>query len=49
MENLIIVAILAVIIGFAARYVIKARKRGAKCIGCPAGSSCDCGCGAKDA
>ena len=49
MTDLIIVAILAVILGAAARYVYKAKKNGAKCIGCSAGeggcSSCSCGCG----
>lgn len=55
MDNFIIVAVLAVIVVFAARYVIKAKKSGRKCIGCPDGcscpskssdgSSCSCGCG----
>lgn len=40
MENLIIIIILAVMIGGAAAYLIKARKSGRKCIGCPAGGSC---------
>ena len=40
MEDLIIIAILAVVIGFAARYVYKAKKSGKKCIGCPEGCSC---------
>lgn len=41
MENLIILAILVVIVGFAARYVYKSKKSGRKCIGCPDGS-CNC-------
>lgn len=41
MTDLIVVAILVVIIGAAARYVYKAKKNGVKCIGCPAGQ---CGC-----
>ena len=54
MENIIIIAILAVIIGLASRYVYKAKKSGHKCVGCPdgcccskEGSSCSgsCGCG----
>lgn len=54
MENIIIVAILVVIIGFAASYIYKAKKSGRKCIGCPDGcscaarkngESCSCGCG----
>ena len=48
MKDLILILILAVIIGSAARYVYKAKKSGAKCIGCSAGeggcSGCGCGC-----
>ncbi len=54
MENYIIIAVVAVIIGLAAWYVIRAKKRGQKCIGCPGGCSakqnengcgcCSCGC-----
>jgi len=55
MENVIILAVLAVIIGFSARYVHKSRKTGGKCIGCPDGASCPyknsgkgcCGCQTK--
>jgi len=47
MENFIIIAIVLVIIGLAAWYVIRAKKRGQKCIGCPYCSenkngSCSC-------
>ncbi|MBQ7896743.1 MAG: FeoB-associated Cys-rich membrane protein [Oscillospiraceae bacterium] len=56
MENLVIILILAVILGLAARYVYKAKKSGRKCIGCPSGGcncqsnstkpgQCCCGCG----
>ena len=44
MTDLIAVVILAVIIGFAARYVYKAKKSGAKCIGCPYKRSGACTC-----
>lgn len=50
MENLILVVLLGVILGGAAGYVYKAKKRGTKCIGCPDGSKCSgscsggCGC-----
>jgi len=38
-----IIAILAAVLGLALRYIIKAKKSGAKCIGCSAGcSSCSC-------
>lgn len=40
MTDLIVIAVLAVIIGFAARYVYKAKKSGAKCIGCPVEGGC---------
>ena len=56
MKDLILLLILAAIIGAAALYVYKAKKRGVKCIGCPAGgcSGCNggcsggCGCGSQD-
>lgn len=35
MENYIIIAIVLIIIGLAAFYVIRKKKKGAKCIGCP--------------
>ena len=40
MENVIIIAVLVIIIGFAAAYVIKAKKSGKKCIGCPDAVGC---------
>ncbi len=40
MDNFIIIAILVVIIGFAAFYVYRAKKSGRKCIGCPDGKTC---------
>ena len=48
--DVIIVVVLALILGLAARYVYKAKKSGRKCIGCPSGGSCSgncacCGCG----
>ncbi|MBP3674256.1 MAG: FeoB-associated Cys-rich membrane protein [Oscillospiraceae bacterium] len=46
MENIILIAVIAAIIGCAAGYVYKAKKRGVKCIGCPSGCSCSSGgCG----
>lgn len=54
MADLFVVAILAVIVGAAIVYIIKEKKRGVKCIGCPAArncagknhgdSGCSCGC-----
>lgn len=43
MENLLIILILGAIIGFALGYIMKAKKRGQKCIGCPHGGSCGSG------
>lgn len=40
MDNFIIIAILVLIIGAAAFYLIRAKKRGVKCVGCPSGSEC---------
>ena len=40
MVNLIAVAVIAVIVGAAAGYVYKEKKRGAKCIGCSAAGAC---------
>ena len=40
MTDIIIIAIVVLIIGAAAAYVIKAKKSGKKCIGCPDGCSC---------
>lgn len=40
MENLILVALLIVILGAAVIYIIKEKKRGVKCIGCPAAGTC---------
>ena len=47
MENIIIVAILAVIVGCACAYLIKAKKRGEKCIGCPYAKQCSGKCGGR--
>jgi len=54
MADIVVIAVLAVIVGLAALYVIKAKKNGRKCIGCPEGcrpsengvcTACSCGCG----
>lgn len=45
MENLIILAVVAVIITLSGRYLYRAKKRGARCIGCPSGCSCNEKCG----
>ncbi len=40
MENLIVTLILCAIVGAAGRYLYKARKKGAACIGCSCSGSC---------
>lgn len=52
MADLIIILIIVAVVGAAVGYIIKAKKSGAKCIGCPVegcsskhGSSSGCGCG----
>lgn len=40
MDNLIIVVVLALIIGVAVAYVVRAKKNGVKCVGCPDGKEC---------
>jgi len=45
MENYILIAILALIIGGAGFYVWKAKKSGKKCSGCPDSGQCAKGCG----
>ena len=51
--NIIIIAVILLIVGLAVFYVIKAKKSGKKCIGCPdsgtcgassKASACSCGC-----
>ena len=46
MADLIIIAVIALIVAAAARYIYKEKKSGAKCIGCPASKNCggSCGC-----
>lgn len=40
MENIVIIVALALIIGLAMAYVIKEKKKGTKCIGCPNAKTC---------
>lgn len=46
MTDIIVVLVLLTILGGAAFYVYRAKKKGARCIGCPHSGSCgkaDCG------
>lgn len=45
MTNLIVFLMIAAIVGGAGRYIYRAKKRGVKCIGCPAGETCGKGGG----
>ena len=53
MENHIIIVIVAAIISGAIGYIVKAKKSGKKCIGCPEAKRCgkensSCNCTSKD-
>ena len=43
MVNLLIIAIVGTIVGLAVGHILKSKKRGVKCIGCPEGCSCTTG------
>lgn len=45
MTDLIVIGITAVILGLAAGYVVRAKKKGKRCIGCPEGGTCTGNCG----
>ena len=40
MENIVVIAVIVLIVGFATAYVIKEKKKGVKCIGCPNAKTC---------
>ena len=40
MTDVIVIAIVLVIVAAALTYIIRAKKRGVKCIGCPHGGKC---------
>lgn len=56
LANIIAVLIVALAVGAAVRYIVKAKKKGVKCIGCSAAGSCssaqkghsECSCGCQD-
>ena len=41
----IVIAVIALIVGGAAFYIVKAKKSGKKCIGCPDSAHCSGRCG----
>ena len=40
MENVIVLAVLAVIVGAVVWYLVRAKKRGEACVGCPYAKGC---------
>ena len=42
--NILVIALLAVILGLAAGYIYRSKKKGRKCIGCPDSGSCSGNC-----
>lgn len=44
MSNFIVLLVIGLIVGSAAGYIYKAKKRGVKCIGCPDAPSCGGNC-----
>ena len=40
MTDFVVVMVLVMIVGLAVTYMVKAKKRGDKCIGCPSGGKC---------
>ncbi len=44
MDTVIVSIVIVVIVGLAAHYVYKAKKRGQKCIGCPHSQCGNCCC-----
>ncbi len=44
MVDLIVILILAVIVGSAVLYIVKEKKKGTKCIGCPMAGQCSRTC-----
>ncbi len=45
MENVILFGVLVAIFGGVIWYIVKAQKRGQKCIGCPHSATCGGNCG----
>ena len=55
MTDIILIGILLIVVGGAVFYIVKAKKSGARCIGCPAAGNCQgkkdgqraCNCGSQ--
>ena len=44
MKNIIVILIIALILVLAIFYIVREKKKGAKCIGCPSANTCPRGC-----
>ncbi len=40
MKNLIAIIVILVVLGLATAYIVRSKKKGVKCIGCPSGGNC---------
>lgn len=40
MADIILLAVIAIVVGIAANYIVKEKKKGVKCIGCPNSGTC---------
>ncbi len=40
MDNFIVIAVVVLILGCAITYIVKEKKKGVKCVGCPYAESC---------
>ena len=54
MTNIIVLLVVGLVVGGAAGYIYKEKKKGVKCIGCPDSGKCSgacsgcCGCGGQE-
>jgi len=44
MANLIVIAVVLIVLALAALYIVREKKKGHKCIGCPYSGQCGGGC-----
>ena len=44
MTNILVIAVVGLILGLAIGYIVKQRKKGVDCIGCPNGGNCSGNC-----
>ena len=40
LESIVVIAVIALVVGGAVAYIVKQKKSGAKCIGCPYAKEC---------